>query len=54
MNLPMQSPPVTRNLLVVQGRLNTTGLNPSETDVCGDLTGLAQQMCYATYYGIAM
>jgi hypothetical protein len=53
MRLPTQSLPVRRDLLASASRLSGTGVQPAQQDVCQNLTGLAQQICYATYYGIA-
>jgi hypothetical protein len=52
--LPTQSPPVGRDLLARESRLGSNGLQPAQQDVCKNLRGLAQQICYATYYGIAI
>lgn len=54
LELPIQSPPVVRSSLANQPHLHPGGVVPAQTDVCGDLTGLAQQMCYANYYGVSM
>ena len=55
MKLPPQSYPVVRNLFAEGVHLNgATGAQASQGNACANLTGLAQQMCYATRYGIAV
>jgi hypothetical protein len=53
--LPPQSPPVSRDRGVAarQGLLGNNGVEPAQANPCANLTGLAAQMCYATYYGIS-
>jgi hypothetical protein len=53
LKLPVQSQPVQRDL-VSQAATTQVGVQPSQVDVCDSLRGLAQQMCYATQYGISM
>jgi hypothetical protein len=52
MQLPVQSPPVYRELLLNQFQLGEGGIEPSQS-ACDSLTGMAQQMCYALEYGIS-
>ena len=49
--LPIQSPPVSRELMTRQGYENEAGVEAAQT-VCDKLTGMAQQMCYALEYGV--
>jgi hypothetical protein len=53
MQLPVQSLPVERNLVSSSAINGANGIQPSQ-DVCAHLTGLAQQMCYATQYGVSI
>lgn len=53
LRLPVQSPPVSRELAGGHGRECDGGIEAAQT-ACDRLTGLAQQMCYATEYGISM
>jgi hypothetical protein len=50
-NLPPQTPPITRAQGGSTGVDATAGIEPSAT-ACDGLTGLAQQMCYAVTYGV--
>ena len=47
LRLPIQGPPVSRELMTGQGYENAGGVEAAQT-VCNRLTGLAQQMCYAS------
>jgi hypothetical protein len=51
MRLPEQSLPIQRNLLMSQASLSNAGVETAQTS-CDYLPGLAQQLCYATLYGI--
>jgi hypothetical protein len=51
LRLPVQSPPVFRDLMTAQGRQNAAGVEPAAT-ICDQLTGLAQSQCYAAYYNV--
>lgn len=51
MHIPVQSPPVERNLVNTGAVGSSDGIQPSQ-DVCADLRGLAQQICYATVYDV--
>jgi hypothetical protein len=53
MKLPIQSPPVLRNVTGQNGPASqgNGGVEASQS-ACDGLTGLAQQMCYAAIYGI--
>jgi hypothetical protein len=51
--LPIQSPPVSRELMTRQGYENEAGIEAAQT-ACDKLTGMAQQMCYALEYGVNM
>jgi hypothetical protein len=51
MSLPQQSPPVERCLLVSQASLENAGVEAAQTR-CDTLPGPAQQLCYATLYGV--
>jgi hypothetical protein len=60
MNLPIQSPPVSRQILSGQNQdagaaaqNSQEGVTPSATP-CDHLRGLAQQMCYAVKYGVSI
>jgi hypothetical protein len=55
MNLPVQAPPVTRDprLILETSYLGGSGLTVSQS-ICDNLTGLAQQMCIATEYGVSI
>ena len=56
MNLPVQAPPVTRDPRLITekpGLGGGPGLTPSQS-VSDNLTGLAQQMCVATEYGVSI
>jgi hypothetical protein len=60
MTLPEQRPPVIRTLLTSEANQPAarmeeahTGVTPSQTR-CDHLTGMAQQMCYASLYGVSM
>jgi hypothetical protein len=51
--LPIQSPPICRELLTTSTTLSgNAGVEPSQS-VCDGLTGMAQQLCYALEYGIS-
>lgn len=54
MNLPLQAWPVTRDPRLVLGKpaLGSTGVTAAQS-ACDNLTGLAQQMCIATEYGVS-
>ena len=54
MNLPVQAPPITRDprLCAAGQPPSTDGVTASQS-VCDHLTGLAQQMCIATEYGVS-
>jgi len=45
--LPAQSPPISRKRMPGAGHKDATGVQLAAT-ACDKLTGLAQQMCYAT------
>ncbi len=52
---PPQAVPLTRGLFA--GGVSRTsptgpGVHPAQDNSCENLTGLAQQMCYAVLYGI--
>ena len=49
--LPPQCPPVRRRA-VTAGTGTGTGVTAAAGNACKDLTGLAQQMCYASIYKI--
>jgi hypothetical protein len=51
MRLPQQSPPVQRELVMSQACLKNAGVEAAQTK-CDRLPGLAQQLCYATLYGV--
>jgi len=51
--VPVQSHPAVRNLVNIGAAVSSDGLQPSQ-DVCANLRGLAQQMCYATAYGVSV
>jgi hypothetical protein len=53
MQLPVQSQPVERDLVSSAAVDGAGGIQPSQ-DACANLTGLAQQMCYATEYGVSI
>lgn len=53
LKFPIQSPPVSRELMTRQGYENEAGVEAAQT-VCDKLTGMAQQMCYALEYGVNM
>jgi hypothetical protein len=50
LKLPTQSAPVSRN--IIESHLRGIGVQPAQQDVCHNLTGLAQQICYAAAYGV--
>ena len=50
LRLPVQAA-VSRELMPGQGYVNAAGVEAAQT-VCDNLTGLAQQMCYAVEYGV--
>jgi hypothetical protein len=50
LRLPVQAA-VSRELAAGQGYENSAGIEAAQT-VCDNLTGLAQQMCYAVEYGV--
>jgi len=50
LRLPVQAA-VSRQPMSGQGNQNGTGVEAAQTD-CDNLTGLAQQMCYAAQYGV--
>jgi hypothetical protein len=50
LRLPIQGPPVSRELMTGQGYENADGVEAAQT-ICNRLTGLAQQMCYASLGG---
>jgi len=50
LRLPVQAA-VSRELAASQGYENLVGVEAAQT-VCDNLTGLAQQMCYAVEYGV--
>lgn len=50
LRLPIQNPPVSRKLMPGQGHEGAVGLQRAASP-CDKLTGLAQQMCYATETG---
>ncbi len=50
LRLPVQAA-VSRELAAGQGYENSAGVEAAQS-VCDNLTGLAQQMCYAVDYGI--
>lgn len=52
MNIPPQCPPVQRDVVMGQARLNDTGVEAAQ-DPCASLPGMAQQMCYEMQYGIS-
>jgi hypothetical protein len=56
LNLPIQCQPVPRALVsqVTAADTQAGGVQPSQIDACGNLRGLAQQMCYATQYGVSI
>ena len=55
LNLPLQCQPVPRDLVIQAATADRrAGVQPSQIDVCGGLQGLAQQMCYATQYGVSI
>ncbi len=49
--LPVQSPPVSRKLMSGAGHQDVGGVQMAASP-CDKLTGLAQQMCYATELGV--
>lgn len=49
--LPDQAPPISREKQNKDGYLGQPGVAASQS-ACDGLTGLAQQMCYATEYGV--
>lgn len=51
--LPVQGPPVGRGISGAAGSENPDGVEAAQT-ACDDLTGMAQQMCYAVVYGVEM
>jgi len=53
LRLPDQSPPVSRDLMTSKWRDRERGVEASQTP-CDNLTGPAQQMCYALEYGISV
>lgn len=53
LRLPKQSPPVSREIVTGQCYETVAGIEAAQT-VCDNLTGLAQQMCYALEYGVDM
>lgn len=52
LRLPVQNPPVSRNPVTSASWDSRAGVAASQT-VCDNLTGLAQQMCYAVEYGVS-
>ena len=52
LRLPVQSQPVSRKLMPGQGHENAIGVQISKTP-CDQMTGLAQQMCFATLRGVS-
>jgi hypothetical protein len=50
LRLPVQAA-VSRELTAGQGYEYSAGIEAAQT-VCDNLTGLAQQMCYAVVYGV--
>ena len=50
LRLPVQAA-VSRNFMTGQGHENAAGVEAAQT-VCDNLTGLAQQMCYAVVTGV--
>jgi hypothetical protein len=53
LRLPVLSPPVSRGPATGQGYQNAAGVEAAQS-ICDNLDGLAQQMCYATEYGVNM
>jgi hypothetical protein len=59
MNIPRQSPPVTRVIVAREPENMSTqdgsrpGVVGSQT-ACDSLPGLARQMCYAVEYGVSI
>lgn len=53
LRLPIQSPPVSRELTARQGYESDAGVEAAQS-ACDKLTGMAQQMCYALEYGVNM
>jgi len=52
--LPVQSPPISRDKQTEAAHLSQSGMEASQT-VCDALPSyLAQQMCYATTYGVSI
>jgi hypothetical protein len=52
LRLPTQSPPISRNPLANEARSTGIGVQPAQQDFCANLTGLAQQICYAATSGV--
>jgi hypothetical protein len=52
LRLPVQAV-VSRELVTDQGSENAVGVQAAQT-ACDNLTGLAQEMCYAVVYGVDM
>jgi len=50
LRLPVQAA-VSRELIAGRGYENSAGVEAAQS-ACDNLTGLAQQMCYAVEYGI--
>jgi hypothetical protein len=48
LRVPVQSLPVSRKLVPGQGQENAAGVKAAQATACDHLTGLAQQICYAT------
>jgi hypothetical protein len=53
MELPIQAPPVCRELLGDQASVEPVDGVEAAQSACDGLTGLAQQICYALKYGIS-
>ena len=55
MKIPMQSPQVYRQLFSTEGRgsVSEVGAEAAQS-VCDDLTGMAQQICYAVEYNVSI
>ena len=53
LRLPIQSPSVSRNLIASSGWDSRAGVEASQTH-CDNLTGPAQQWCYALEYGVSL
>ena len=52
MELPIQSAPIVRSLTSQGGQIGDGAAGVEATAACDDLTGMAQQMCYAVTYGV--